>query len=71
MSTEHFDFEHTAPPLIRELFRALPAPGEDFPVRQRVAWLTAAAALLDVLYQPDGPPLVIRLEGAEIKVLSS
>lgn len=71
MSTQHFDFEHTVPPLIRELFRALPAPGEEFPLRHRVAWLTAAAALLDLLYPPDGAPLVIRLEGTEIKVLSS
>jgi hypothetical protein len=38
-------------PIIRELFKTLPEPGEDWPLYARVAFLEACAATFNVVYE--------------------
>jgi hypothetical protein len=68
MSIEEMDDSSLAPALIRELFRVLPPVGEKFPPEKRLAWLTGAAALLDVVYEDGTPPARLRLIDGKVVV---
>jgi hypothetical protein len=54
---------------VGELLRALPPDGERFPLAKRLAWLTAAAAMMDVVYEPGDPPARVRLIDGKIEVM--
>lgn len=54
------DVDHTAPRLIQELLKSVPAPGQPFPFDDRVAWTIAANALFDAIYGAlEGPVIVM------------
>jgi len=44
--------ERDVPPVLAELFKLLPQPGQSFPLEQRANFLQAAAGLIGMLYEP-------------------
>lgn len=57
-----------APPAIRELFRLLPPPAEEFPNYDRVAFLEACAALFDVIYDKAPAPIKVYVNNDNLRM---
>lgn len=47
------------PPIVRELFALLPAPGEEFPLVDRLRWMRAAEAIFKMIYRDDAAAAVV------------